>query len=249
MKPALCEPAPAAGRGAALRRPALGCGLLVVLLLAGCAAAGPAVPEGAAAANGLRVEGARREHRVHFATDSAVLSPSERQRLLAFLREVGPERRGVIRVAGHADERHTDAYNLALSARRAGSVAAFLSDHGLDGATIEQTAFGERFPAVPESTPEAWRQNRRVEIAAEGYEVVLPDCPRWGDPGRPDFDNRPLANLGCATATNLGLMVADPRDLVRGRALGPADGTREAEAVVRYRQDKVKQLTEDKGLQ
>jgi pilus assembly protein CpaD len=246
VKPALCEPAPA-GRGA-LRRPALGGLLAAVLLLTGCAAAGPAVPEGPAAKS-LRVEGARREHRVHFATDSAVLSPSERQRLLAFLREIGPDRRGVIRVAGHADERHTDAYNLALSARRAESVAAFLSDHGLDGATIEQTAFGERFPAVPESTPAAWRQNRRVEIAAEGYEVVLPDCPRWGDPSRPDFDNRPLANLGCATATNLGLMVADPRDLVRGRALGPADGTREAEAVVRYRQDKVKQLTEDKGLQ
>ncbi len=37
-------------------------------------------------------------------------------------------------------------------------------------------------------------------------------------------------------------MIADPSDLAQGRTLGPADGTREAEAVVRYRTDKVKAL-------
>ena len=37
-------------------------------------------------------------------------------------------------------------------------------------------------------------------------------------------------------------MVADPADLQRGRPLGPADATREAEAIVRYRTDKVKEL-------
>ena len=67
----------------------------------------------------LGVEVARHEHRVHFATDSAALSPVERERLLAFMRGVGRDRDAVIRLAGHADERHTDAYNLELSARRA----------------------------------------------------------------------------------------------------------------------------------
>ena len=52
----------------------------------------------------------------------------------------------------------------------------------------------------------------------------------------------PLSNLGCANAVNLGLMIAEPADLTRGRPLGTADGIREAEAVVRYRTDKVKEL-------
>jgi type IV pilus biogenesis protein CpaD/CtpE len=43
-------------------------------------------------------------------------------------------------------------------------------------------------------------------------------------------------------------MVADPADLAEGRPLGPADGVREAEAVVRYRTDKVRPLL-DEGRQ
>ncbi len=240
VKPAFLE---SARRGPFSRRLALRCGLL--LLLAACAG-GPGLEE--PSPNELRVDAVRHEHRVYFATDSASLPAAERQRLLAFLREVGPDGRAVIHLAGHADERHTDAYNLALSARRAESVAEFLRQHGLDDAPIEQVAFGERFPAVPEHTPEAWRMNRRVEIATERHAVVPPDCPNWGDPRDPNFANRPLPNLGCATATNLGLMVAQPRDLIRGRELAPADGIRVAEAVARYRQDKVKQPTVDRGL-
>ena len=55
--------------------------------------------------------------------------------------------------------------------------------------------------------------------------------------------------MGCnATATNLAHMVAEPRDLVRGRELGPADGIREAEAIVRYREGKVTELMKTEGL-
>ena len=72
--------------------------------------------------------------------------------------------------------------------------------------------------------------------------VALPGCPDWSrDPGY-DPRNEPLSNLGCANAFNLGLMVADPRDLSTGTPTAPADATREAEAVIRYRTDKVKQL-------
>lgn len=233
----MTPPAPAS-RGL-FRRSALG-GLL---LLAACAGGDPDWEP-----KTLSVDSVRHEHRVYFATDSAALSAREQQRLLAFVREVGPEERAVIRLDGHADERYTDAYNLALSARRNESVAAFLREHGLNHAPIERTAFGKRVPAVPESTPEAWAANRRVEVATERHGVVPPDCPDWGDPRDPNFANRPLPNLGCATATNLGLMVAEPGDLIRGRELAPADGVREAEAVVRYRQDKVKDLIEIRGV-
>ena len=51
-----------------------------------------------------------------------------------------------------------------------------------------------------------------------------------------------MSNLGCANAVNLGLMVADPNDLAMGTPTAPADAAREAEAIVRYRTDKVKAL-------
>jgi pilus assembly protein CpaD len=212
------------------------CGLLAAL----AACTGPAW-EGESPKQ-LRVDAVRHEHRVFFDTDSAELSAAERQRLLAFMRQAGPGSHAQVRLAGHADERHTEAYNLDLSARRAAGVARFLRGNGYAAVPIEQVAFGESFPAAPGGGPEAWRRNRRVELATERYQVVVPSCPDWSRPSNPDFDNRPLPNLGCATATNLGLMVAEPRDLVRGRELGPADGVREAEAVVRYREDKVKDL-------
>ena len=75
--------------------------------------------------------------------------------------------------------------------------------------------------------------------------MVLPGCPDWTrDPGY-DPLNLPLSNLGCANAVNLGLMVADPGDLATTLPTSPADGTREAEAIARYRTDKVKQLEAD----
>jgi pilus assembly protein CpaD len=81
-----------------------------------------------------------------------------------------------------------------------------------------------------------------VEVLVSAYEVVLPGCPDWSRDPAFDPRNLPLSNLGCANAVNLGLMVADPADLERGRPLGPADAVRESEAIVRYRTDKVKEL-------
>ena len=81
--------------------------------------------------------------------------------------------------------------------------------------------------------------------AARGYHITLPNCPDWSKPIGTDSSNTTSSNLGCANQSNLARMVADPRDLVRGRRLGPADGVREAEAVVRYRTDNVKELNQE----
>ncbi|MGH6886966.1 MAG: CpaD family pilus assembly lipoprotein, partial [Geminicoccales bacterium] len=97
----------------------------------------------------------------------------------------------------------------------------------------------------PSSGPAAWQLNRRVEVVLERYLVTLPACPDWSRESGTDFDNLPLSNLGCATQTNLGLMIAEPKDLVRGRPLGPADGIQQAEGIVRYRTGKVVQLEEE----
>ena len=68
--------------------------------------------------------------------------------------------------------------------------------------------------------------------------VVPPDCPDWSKPADSDPANRSSSNLGCATAVNLGLMVADPEDLVRGHRPGPSDGAYGARLYRDYRDGK-----------
>ncbi len=81
-----------------------------------------------------------------------------------------------------------------------------------------------------------------VRVEVERFVVVPPNCPDWRKPGTADYGNTPMSNLGCATAANLGMMLADPRDLIQGRLPGDADGTVAAAAMQRYRTDKVKAL-------
>jgi len=66
--------------------------------------------------------------------------------------------------------------------------------------------------------------------------VMTPQCPDWRKPSEDDPSNTPSSNLGCATETNLGLMVADPRDLVVGKDIAPSDADHNDYAVRRYRQ-------------
>ncbi|MFN4284000.1 MAG: CpaD family pilus assembly lipoprotein [Alphaproteobacteria bacterium] len=81
-----------------------------------------------------------------------------------------------------------------------------------------------------------------ARVQVERHVIVPPNCPDWRKPGTADYGNAPMGNLGCATAVNFGLMLADPRDLIQGRAPGDADGTAAAAAMQRYRADKVKAL-------
>ena len=72
-----------------------------------------------------------------------------------------------LQVVGHADERGTNAYNLALGNRRASAVVRVLLERGLSRSRIRTVSFGEERPLVDASNEEAWSQNRRVEIKAE----------------------------------------------------------------------------------
>lgn len=65
---------------------------------------------------------------------------------------------------GHADERGSREYNLALGQRRAESVRQALSLLGVPDGQMEAVSFGEEKPAVQGSNEEAWRMNRRTEI-------------------------------------------------------------------------------------
>ena len=230
-----------------VRRPVIWLSLLALGLGACTPSLGPQPNLGwieASSPKRLEVDPADYRHSVYFATDSSALTANERNRLLTFLRTVQPSARDSVRLEGHADERATELYNLELASNRAEQVAAFLDEAGYGDLSVTTTAFGEALPAVPSTGPAAWQLNRRVEVVLERYLVTLPGCPDWSRESGTDFDNLPFSNFGCATETNLGLMIAEPKDLVRGRPLGPADGTHQAEGIVRYRTGKVVELEE-----
>jgi peptidoglycan-associated lipoprotein len=71
-----------------------------------------------------------------------------------------------IAVQGHADERGTTQYNIALGARRAESARRYLTDLGV-GANLEAVSFGEERPLCTEATEECWARNRRADFQVE----------------------------------------------------------------------------------
>lgn len=66
-----------------------------------------------------------------------------------------------VTIEGHADERGTREYNLALGERRATSVRSYLMSMGVDASRINTISYGKERPAVPENNAAAWSQNRR----------------------------------------------------------------------------------------
>jgi peptidoglycan-associated lipoprotein len=71
---------------------------------------------------------------------------------------------GRIIIEGHADERGTEEYNLALGERRARSVRDYLSRLGVASSKLVVTSKGETEPLNPRSNESAWQENRRVEF-------------------------------------------------------------------------------------
>ena len=65
--------------------------------------------------------------------------------------------------------------------------------------------------------------NRQIRLIVGRYVVLPPNCPDLSRPSNNNTGNHNDSNFGCSTQRNLGLMVADPGDLIRGRTLGPAD--------------------------
>ena len=67
-----------------------------------------------------------------------------------------------VTIAGHADERGTRDYNLALGERRANSAKNYLISLGIPASRVSTVSYGEERPAATASNPEAWAQNRRA---------------------------------------------------------------------------------------
>ena len=110
---------------------------------------------------------------VQFDYDEAVITAAAERLLrlkLPILRNSPTIR---LRLEGHADERGSTEYNLALGSRRAESVRDFLSGFGISANRFTTTSFGEERPAVNRSDESAWAQNRRVEFVITGGQIVV----------------------------------------------------------------------------
>lgn len=108
------------------------------------------------------------EEMVFFDYDEAAIRNDARTRLeakLEILRDYPSVR---LRMEGHADERGTSEYNIALGNERAESVIQFLSGYGLDAARFTSVSYGEESPIARGSNEAAWAQNRRVEFIITG---------------------------------------------------------------------------------
>ncbi len=105
--------------------------------------------------------------RVFFRFDSADLDPAAMavlQRQGDWMR-VHPDR--LFLLAGHADERGTREYNLALGARRAAAVRDYLVALGIPAGRFKVTSYGKERPVVAGSTEAEWALNRRVETVID----------------------------------------------------------------------------------
>ena len=81
-----------------------------------------------------------------------------------------------VRIGGHADERGSSEYNLALGQRRAAAAKRYLVERGVAESRIETTSFGEERPLCTDHSEACWSQNRRdeFEITAGGQMLTRP---------------------------------------------------------------------------
>jgi|JI10StandDraft_1071094.scaffolds.fasta_scaffold261963_2 peptidoglycan-associated lipoprotein len=101
---------------------------------------------------------------VHFDYDSADLSDQDQRVLQAHTHYLKSNTQAKVLLSGHADERGTREYNMALGERRANAVQAFLVSNGVQSSQLDTVSYGKEKPLNNSSNEAAWAENRRVEI-------------------------------------------------------------------------------------
>lgn len=167
----------------------------------------------------IHVEHVRVQYAAAFAPGVSELPAPEVRRLDTFLDQAGMLPGDRVLVSAPTDD--------PLAGARTGRLASLLARHGLG---IE--------PVPP---PPGGIEPNRVLVLVDRYVAVPPACPDWSeDPSGSHTNTVTSSNYGCATLSNLAQMVVNPRDLVTGRTMGPADGDPAADFVMRYRTGTVK---------
>lgn len=101
---------------------------------------------------------------IYFDYDKYNLTSRSIQTLRGVISAMNDNESLMLVVEGHADERGTREYNLALGQRRAESVADYLESRGVNRSRLVIKSYGEEMPAISASNENAWSKNRRVEI-------------------------------------------------------------------------------------
>ena len=164
------------------------------------------------------VEMVRLSHPLYFAEGSTELSAAQKQSLQTFFRDINVGYGDSLSMdvpldhAGHVSD---------IDQKRHASIAEYLKKRGLM-LSAEFTPYG--IALAP--------GNARLVVSR--YTVELPKCPDWRQDSSPNYANATTSNFGCAHATNLGLMVANPKDLVVGQTYDGPHAAVAAKAVNKY---------------
>jgi peptidoglycan-associated lipoprotein len=113
---------------------------------------------------------------VYFSTDSTDLTPEAQQTLANQARWLQQYAQYTLTIEGHADERGTREYNIALGNRRAVAVRDQLQSLGVAGTRLSTISYGKERPAVVGSNEAAWSQNRR-SVTGVGAPSSGSTCP------------------------------------------------------------------------
>jgi pilus assembly protein CpaD len=162
-------------------------------------------------------------HVIPFSGSEPGLGTSGRQSLDEFIRSNGINARDEIVILGGGDSRNR------LTMSRVDAIQAEFAQRGLVASEVE---------VAPAAGAPA---NNEVAVLITRAVVIPPDC----SVPQPEPTLRPEHHFGCSVNAALGMMVADPLDLVSGRELGPADGEQSSNAYRRYREDKVKEINQE----
>ena len=100
--------------------------------------------------------------RVFFATNKSILTTASRDTLRSQAAWMRKNSEITVTIEGHADERGTREYNLALGERRANAAKDYLMTYGISGDRVSVISYGKERPVNSGSSPLAWSQNRRA---------------------------------------------------------------------------------------
>ena len=164
-----------------------------------------------------------------FADNSSVLSLDGRRAIDELLIEAEPEPGTVVNLTAGAGS--NAAYDR-VTLQRLEAVRLALADYGYEA------ILGDA-PRVPSPGASA----NEVRLSITKYMPILPNCDQTEPElaATPDFEGA----FGCSNANNLGVMVANPRDLTQGETLDPADGEAAASSIRRYRLGEITPLKEE----
>jgi peptidoglycan-associated lipoprotein len=150
-------------RGANLRGATFAAAVLASLAFAGCAKQADQ-----SALAGAAVPGSQQDFvvnvgdRVFFQTDSSELTDQARATLDKQAQWLNNYNRYAFTIEGHADERGTREYNIALGARRAETVREYLASRGVTGQRMRTISYGKERPVAVCNDISCWSQNRRA---------------------------------------------------------------------------------------